>query len=531
MKLSLGGGKRFPITFKQFFLLLILTTFSIAMYSSTLYPGRTRTLYWVGNGGDWSSDAHWSLESGGQGGASSPTLQDNVIFDNNSFTVDITVTVNDAAVSCNNMIWKQTNHTATFSGAGNLSVYGSLALNEHVIWDYYQLRLTGSGRGKELRTKSCHLKDVTFEGTGSEWIIHDSLDVENFTIQRGRIRFDNFTILHCSQILTIVSDSIELGNASIYTFYWENYMDPQLKPSALFDAGTSNIHCYQFNSRNQNYHKVDITSDFGYGIFISSNCSFKEATFTSNEIDFHECSNNRFENALFYGDVDVRGNATFRTAIFNGITTLTDTTSFDTLIFNNPGKSVTFQSGNVQTVNNLLVINSLDQNKITLKASTVGQKATFSLLATDLCFDYLKVQDLVVNSKSLFHAGSHSTNLGSNTSVIFTDCIPPISNVWSAKVNKENLVDDLSTGISISEVYPNPANSTANVDIESDHQISLQLEITDFTGKVLHTKTAIVDQGRITISSDIEEFATGIYFIKIVNVETGEVQTKKLIKS
>lgn len=42
--------------------------------------------YWVGNTGYWTDTAHWSLTSGGTGGAPVPTANNDVYFDSNSFT-------------------------------------------------------------------------------------------------------------------------------------------------------------------------------------------------------------------------------------------------------------------------------------------------------------------------------------------------------------------------------------------------------------------------------------------------------------
>ena len=39
------------------------------------------TYYWIGNGGNWTDPAHWSLSSGGAAGACIPTLNDDVVFD------------------------------------------------------------------------------------------------------------------------------------------------------------------------------------------------------------------------------------------------------------------------------------------------------------------------------------------------------------------------------------------------------------------------------------------------------------------
>src|SRR3990167_4016615 len=56
--------------------------------------------YWVGGTGNWdaSDTAHWSVSSGGAGGASVPTSSDNVIFDaasdTNAYTCTIAATAN-----------------------------------------------------------------------------------------------------------------------------------------------------------------------------------------------------------------------------------------------------------------------------------------------------------------------------------------------------------------------------------------------------------------------------------------------------
>jgi len=47
-----------------------------------------RTLYWVGDEGEWQDPNHWSLTSGGPGGECIPTPIDDVFFDFNSFSLD-----------------------------------------------------------------------------------------------------------------------------------------------------------------------------------------------------------------------------------------------------------------------------------------------------------------------------------------------------------------------------------------------------------------------------------------------------------
>ncbi len=50
--------------------------------------------YWVGDGGNWSDTAHWSLSNGGAGGASVPGQNDNGLFLSTSVTSDQTIVLN-----------------------------------------------------------------------------------------------------------------------------------------------------------------------------------------------------------------------------------------------------------------------------------------------------------------------------------------------------------------------------------------------------------------------------------------------------
>lgn len=47
--------------------------------------------YWVGGNGSWADLTHWSCSSGGTGGVSIPTINDNVYIDNSSGTVTISI--------------------------------------------------------------------------------------------------------------------------------------------------------------------------------------------------------------------------------------------------------------------------------------------------------------------------------------------------------------------------------------------------------------------------------------------------------
>ena len=91
--------------------------------------------YWVYNGGNINDTTHWSATSGGAGGASKPTLADNVIFDANSFTLNAQVVTLNEAFNCLSMDWTGISKTVTFSSSVFiLNLYGNLTLATNLTW-------------------------------------------------------------------------------------------------------------------------------------------------------------------------------------------------------------------------------------------------------------------------------------------------------------------------------------------------------------------------------------------------------------
>ncbi len=110
---------------KRTILLSLILITSLSAFSS----GTDK--YWVGGTGQWSDASHWSLQSGGVGGAPIPGLVDNVHFDQSSFSgPNQAVTISDSA-TCSSFLWTATTNYPQFRSQGNspvLSVYGSFML-------------------------------------------------------------------------------------------------------------------------------------------------------------------------------------------------------------------------------------------------------------------------------------------------------------------------------------------------------------------------------------------------------------------
>lgn len=92
------------------------------------------TRYWVGGSGTWStsSTANWSTSSGGTGGASVPTINDDVVIDEGSGSPGSTFSITVSSdVYCNNFIYERTTvNSFTFINCGNFIIN----VNSDVSW-------------------------------------------------------------------------------------------------------------------------------------------------------------------------------------------------------------------------------------------------------------------------------------------------------------------------------------------------------------------------------------------------------------
>lgn len=93
--------------------------------------------YWVGGSGNWSTSdtTHWATSSGGAGGASVPTKNDDVIFDTASGSANYTATITSTTVVCNNLTLANcSGGVLTLSGYGkNIYCYGNLTIGASVV--------------------------------------------------------------------------------------------------------------------------------------------------------------------------------------------------------------------------------------------------------------------------------------------------------------------------------------------------------------------------------------------------------------
>lgn len=144
-----------------------------------------RTLYWVGNGGNWNDSAKWSLTSGGTGGQCPPTSIDDVFFDANSFTMAGQAANINISAFCKSMDWTGVTNNPKMAGVNRINIAGSMILSPNMIQtgtgtDFSgDIYFTSATAGNTITMAGKTVANVRFEGLGGGWSFADAATILN----------------------------------------------------------------------------------------------------------------------------------------------------------------------------------------------------------------------------------------------------------------------------------------------------------------------------------------------------------------
>ena len=133
-------------------------------------------LFWIGGMGNWNDTIHWSYSSNGPSCGCVPNQVDNVFFDQYSFPLGGSVSINQQAY-CRDMTWASVTNFPTLAGAFELDIYGSLTFSNSMNLTYtgdmyFKSNVTTASittAGRIIRS------NIYFDGTGGRWMLQDSL--------------------------------------------------------------------------------------------------------------------------------------------------------------------------------------------------------------------------------------------------------------------------------------------------------------------------------------------------------------------
>jgi len=354
-----------------------------------------RTLYWVGDGGEWHDRAHWSLSSGGPGGECVPTPIDDVIFDANSFTMpnQLVTTYSGGSAYCRDLTWDNTTNQPRFS-VFTLNIFGSLNLQDDMDADLFDLYMRSEVTGKEIRVADKYISYLTFQGSGS-WDQRDSISV--------------FVLLHENGDFHTNGNPVAFEGLNIFT-----------EQPKLFDIEGSTIHYdnqYEFFDIFINPGNNSLTIEAANSTILAKSVFPRMFVYSSGHVFDRIISTNTAGNIRLEGQL----NASYVELNNDGILDLlSDAQNIDSLIFS-PGKS--YQMGTRSEIVMNDYFQSLGNNctPIEILSLNPGTQSIFRMDDGLVKSDFVQMRDQrAVGSTTDFLAGVHSTDIAnSNTGWIF----------------------------------------------------------------------------------------------------------------
>jgi hypothetical protein len=145
--------------------------------SITLATASSISYYWIGGSGNWSDPTHWALSSGGAGQAATgcvPDSNDDVYFDDNSFSSGGQTVTIDVNAQCRNMDWTNAANSPSLARSNQIELHGSLTLiSDMNVTGYGKVYFKGTSAGNTITMAGHSFYEVYIEATTGEYILQD----------------------------------------------------------------------------------------------------------------------------------------------------------------------------------------------------------------------------------------------------------------------------------------------------------------------------------------------------------------------
>lgn len=392
--------------------------------------------YWVGGTGLMHDTAHWSLASGGAGGASVPTQFTDIVFDANSSAGSYTATLDGSLTgrfSCRN--W-----TTTAPASGTLTICNK----DHGLWDVYGSVSWHAGMIPAIIGIGAHL-DLAFgnepttlqtNGANLPWLVVCGGNIYGATPNAAVTLLDDLTATAGEGALVMRNGLFDANgfDVTVAAVYCNNriYTDANEEPVAWeygevrLGAGIWNITGGGWTYLNPSLVTITLPSSPADSVVRLTNNLATDVVFGSAVAGFGKA----------FGTLEIAATGAGATVI-NGNHTFAD------LRITGTARTLKVQAGKTITYSNFSGGGSAGNLNV-MAPATAGQAYSFAKSSAGLVSnDYLNISYCNASPASTWYAGSHSTDGGNNTGWSFTD---PLVGAAQASASASG---DLTTGITL----------------------------------------------------------------------------------
>ncbi|HNP94857.1 MAG TPA: S8 family serine peptidase [Cyclobacteriaceae bacterium] len=345
----------------------------ILTYSSVIDP-RTK-YYWIGNTGNWNDGAKWSLSSGGVPANAVPGSEDNVIFDENSFSADNQILSLTQDQQCYSIRWFA-NESVQWSLNGHHLEVGAgvnLLTDNITTTSAGSLTLLGLGEGENpVSLGGNDLNDLTVEFSGpASWLLTGDVSLSGISLAEGSLKINGSSISLSNIGFTgVASKSMTFENATI-TGLGTVMIDWS---GVELEVVNSTLRCPAAST-----FSVDLGSNMFEGII---------------ELDG--------------GQLNVTGSGEIAKVMGMGTLVTQSDLIWDDILLE-AGSTLTIQEGSQQTVNGTFDLAGTAGSKVLVESSGPGLATLNFELNQKICLDHLTINNVEVTGESTVSAGLNST--------------------------------------------------------------------------------------------------------------------------
>ena len=206
--------------------------------------------YWVGGTGSWdATTTNWSATNGGAGGASVPTLADDVFFTSLSNATAYVCTLTTAPVCRSVSVVGPAAGNVTIAGSAGWNIYGSMTIAATgVTWTHTgSIFFVATTTGWTITTNGVSMGAITrfgggAGGGGGGWTLGSAFaSSTGIQFQNGTLTTNNFSMTtgnNFDSTLLTFARTLNLGSSSITCGAW---LGGTVASGLTFNAGTSTI--------------------------------------------------------------------------------------------------------------------------------------------------------------------------------------------------------------------------------------------------------------------------------------------------
>lgn len=240
-------------------------------------PLISKTLYWIGNNGNWNDGSKWSTSSGGSPYGCPPSIVDNVVFDQNSFTSSTqNITINNTEYNfCKNFSWKSMNispqvvETSAINLNPKLYISGEVDIEMPNIFDADDLELHMVANDEHGFSSVSPLPRCYFISSTNAYLQNSDLIFDKgVDFIAGYYATEGFDIQVNGSLICSSNEykQFHLYDSQITATNNVKFGDLYGNGNVNMNAGTSHIICDQFSSGTNDFNIVETNSPLTYFI-------------------------------------------------------------------------------------------------------------------------------------------------------------------------------------------------------------------------------------------------------------------------